>query len=123
MIFAVSKPCIVCVFVSNGAVRDLFVAAIANVGSFIQSGAAFLHKIPAGLITGRTGSTFDPADKNLFADIYFSTAKPVNAEVLGIVKGAFMIPVRGTPGLHFLRDGGWIFAQVFCNIFKSMILI
>jgi len=108
--------------VSNGAVRDLFVAAIANVGSFIQSGAAFLHKIPAGL-TGRTGSTFDTGDKNLFADIYFSTAKPVNAEVLGIVKGAFMIPVRGTPGLHFLRDGGWIFAQVFCNIFKSMILI
>lgn len=86
MIFAVGKPCIVCVFVSNGAVRDLLVAAIADVGSLIQSGAAFLLKIPTGLITGRAGSTFDPAYKNLFADIYFSTAKPVNAEVLGIVK-------------------------------------
>jgi len=110
MIFAVSKPCIVCVFVCNGAVRDLLVTAIADVGSLIKSGAAFFDKIPAGLITGWTGSTFDPADKNLFADIYFSTAKPVNAEVLGIVKSAFMIPVRGAPGLDLLRDGGWIFA-------------
>jgi hypothetical protein len=123
MIFAISKPCIVCEYVSNGAMRDILVAAIANVGSFIQSGTAFLHKIPAGLITGRTRNTFDSAYKNLFSDIYFSTVKPVNAEVLGIVKDTFMIPIRGTPGLHFLRDGGWIFTQVFCNIFKCMILI
>jgi hypothetical protein len=109
--------------VSNGEVRDLFVVAIANVGSFFQSGAAFLHTIPADLITGRTGSTFDPAYKNLFAYIYFSTAKPVYAEVLGIVKGAFMISVRGTPGLYFLRNSCWIFAQVFCNIFKCMVSI
>lgn len=69
------------------------------------------------------GSTFDPTYKNLFVDIYLSAAKPVNVEVLGIVKDAFMIPVRGMAGLHFLRDGGWIFAQVFCNIFKYMISI
>jgi len=109
--------------VSNGTVRVLLVTAIADVGSHIQSGAVFLHKIPTGLITGWTGSTFDTANKNLFAYIYFSTAKPVNAEVPGIIKCAFMVPVRGTPGLDLLRVGGWIFAQVFCDIFKCMILI
>lgn len=102
------------------AVRDLLVSAIANVGNLIQSRAALLYKIPAGLITGRTGSTVDSAYKNFFEDIYFYTAKSVIAEVLGIVKGAFMI---GIPFLDLLRDGGLIFAQVFCNIFKCMILI
>jgi len=104
-------------------VRDILVTAIADVGSLIQSATAFFHKIPAGLVAGWAGSTFDPAYKNLVADIYFSAVVPVNAEVLSIVEGALMIPVRGTPGFDLLRDGGWIFTQEFCDILKCTILI
>lgn len=94
-----------------------------SLGCLIQSAAAFLHKIPTGLVAGWAGGTFDSAYKNLTADIYFSAAIPVNAEVLGIIEGALMIPVRGTPGPDFLRDSGWIFTQVFCGILKCVILI
>lgn len=54
-------PGVVCIFVSNGAVADLFRAVIADIGCPVKAVAALLLKILTGLITGGAGSTFDAA--------------------------------------------------------------
>ena len=77
----------------NGTVVDFLVTAIADVRSFIKSGAAFPLKIGAGLVTGVAGSAFDTADENLPTGIGLFAVIPMDTEVLCIVKSALMIPV------------------------------
>lgn len=67
---------------------------IADAGILIQSSTAFFHKIPTGFVAGCAGSTLDSVYKILVADIYFSTIIPVNAEVLDIVKGIYMVSLK-----------------------------
>ena len=118
-IFSVCKTGVIDVLVGNGAVIDLLIAAIADIGGFVQSVTAFLFKIGACLITGRAGSTFDATENDLAAGIGLSAVITVDTEVPGIVKSALMIPVRQTMCLHFFRDGSGIFAQVFGNVLES----
>lgn len=95
---------------SNGAVIaviEIIAEVIADVKSLNGPGAVSFHKITTGLITDRAGRTFAPAKKNSFADIYFSMAKSVNAEILGIAKGAFMILVREMSDRDLFRDSGY----------------
>ena len=89
----VSSFGIVCIFSCNGTVIDCFRTAIADIGGFIQSAAAFHLVIFTGLVAGRTGSAFDAADNDFAAYICFGAVIAVDAEVSGIVKGAFMVPV------------------------------
>ena len=95
-IFAVSKPGIVSVFVCDGAVRNLFITAITDIRGFIESAAAFLFKVRAGLVAGRTGSTLDTAKEDFPAGICLFAMIAVDTKVFGIIKGTFVIPVRQT---------------------------
>ena len=72
---------------------DGFGTSIAYIGSLIKAFASFLNKIGTGLITGRTGSTFDVTEDDLATCICLSAVVSVNAEVVCIIKGALMIPV------------------------------
>ena len=78
---------------SDGAVIDCFGASIADIRSLVKAVTPFLYKIRTGLIAGRTGCTFDVAEDNLATYICFLTVIPMNAEVVCIKKGAFMVPV------------------------------
>ena len=60
-IFPVSKPCVIRVFVGDGAVADLFGTAVTDIRSSVKSYVALFFKVSAGLITGRTGNAFEPA--------------------------------------------------------------
>ena len=100
-VFAVSKPGIVKIFMRDCAVIDLFGASVADIRSLVQTVAAFLFEVLAGLITGRTGSAFDTAEDNLTASICFLAVIPMDTEVLGIIKSAFVIPVREPVSLYF----------------------
>lgn len=42
----------------------------------------------------------------------------MDAEVFGIIKGAFVIPVAETVFPHLLGDSGWILAEEASNVFK-----
>ena len=53
-VFSVGCSGIVCIFVSNGAVADLFRAAIADIGCPIEALTAFALEVRAVLITGWT---------------------------------------------------------------------
>ena len=117
-VFPVSKPCVIRVFVGDGAVADLFGAAVADIRSPVKSYAALFFEVPAGLITGRAGSAFDPAQDNLSAGVGLLTVIAVDTEVFGIIEGAFVIPVRKAVGPDFFRDRGGILAQEPGNIFK-----
>lgn len=122
-VFSVGCSGIVCIFVSNGAVADLFRAAIADIGCPVKAVAALFLKSLTCLITGRAGSAFDAAEEDLFAGIGLLTVIPVNAEVMGIIKGAFVIPVRQTVCFYLFRNGCWILAQKAGNIFKGSTFI
>ena len=117
-VFPVSKPCVIRVFVGDGAVADLFGAAVADIRSPVKSYTALFFEVPAGLITGRAGSAFDPAQDNLSAGVGLLTVIAVDTEVFGIIEGAFVIPVRKAVGPDFFRDRGRILAQEPGNIFK-----
>ena len=117
-VFPVSKPCVIRVFVGDGAVADLFCTAVTDIRSPVKSYATLFFKVSAGLITGRTGSAFDPAQDNLSAGVGLLTVIAVATEVFGIIEGSFVIPVRKAVGPDFFRDRGGILAQEPGNIFK-----
>ena len=118
-VFSVGSSGVVCIFVSNGAVADLFRAAIADIRCPVKAVAALLLKILTGLITGGAGSTFDATQNNFFAGIGLLTVIPVDAEVTGIIKGACVIPVRQTVCFYLFRYGSWVLAQKADNVFKG----
>ena len=88
----------------------LFGTAIADIRSLIQAAAVFLFKVLTGLIAGGTGSAFDTAEDNLSAGICLFTMVSMDTEVSGIIKSAFMIPVREPVSLNLFGDSGRILA-------------
>lgn len=68
------------------------------------------NEIGAGLVTGWTGSTLNVAEYDFPAYIYFSAVISVNAEVVSVKEGSFMIPITYTMEFHFLRNSCRIFA-------------
>ena len=92
-VFAVSKSGIVSVFVSNGAMGNLFITAIADIRSFIEPAATFPFKVGAGLVAGRAGSTLDTTKKDFSTGVCLFAMITVDTKVFGIIKGTFVIPV------------------------------
>ena len=78
---------------SDGSVIDGFRASIADIRSLVKAVTPFPYKISTGLITGGTGSTLDVTEDDFATYICFLTVIPVNAEIVCIIKGAFVIPV------------------------------
>ncbi len=117
-IFAVSKPGIVSVFVCNGAVRDLFITAIADIRGIIESATAFLFKIWAGMVTGRTGSTLDTTNKDFPAGIRLFVMVAMYTKVFGIIKGTFVISIGQAVCVRFFGDGSGILTEEACDILK-----
>jgi hypothetical protein len=119
-IFPVSEFGIVSIFVCNRTVVDLFITAVADIRSLVQTFTTFFLEIPAGLVTGRTGSAFDPAQDDLVAGIGLFAVVSVNTKVMGIVKRAFMIPVGYPVSFDLFRDGCGIFTEKACNVFERL---
>jgi len=122
-IFSISEPGVIGVFVGNRAMIDLFTASIADIRSPVKPAAAFFLEIRASLVTGRTGSTFNAAEKDLIAGIRFLTAETLGTEVLRIKKSPFVKPIGGSSGFHFFRNRSGILAEKTGNIFKGCPLI
>lgn len=118
-IFAVSKSGIVSVFVRDGAVGNLFITTVADIRSFIKPVTAFLFKVGAGLIAGRTGSTLDAAKKDFSTGICLFAMVTVYTKVFGIIKGTFVIPVGQPVCFHFLRNRSGILTEEACDILKG----
>ena len=68
-IFAVSKPGIVRILMSNGAMANFLWTAIANVRSPVEPQTVFFLKVFAGLVTVRTGRAFDTAHDQFLASL------------------------------------------------------
>ena len=81
------------IFVGNGVVGELPTTSIADIRSLIEPGTPLFFKASAGLITGGAGSTLDTTDKNLVTDIESAAGISVEAEVPGVIKIVFVIPV------------------------------
>lgn len=109
-VLSVRKPGIVRVFVGNGAEVNFFVTAIADKRSPFQPFTEFFLKCLTGLVTGGAGGTFHTAEDDLAAGIGLFTMIAVDAEILSIIKGAFMIPVREAVSLNLFGDGGRVLA-------------
>ena len=90
---------------------ERLVAAIADIRGLVQTAASFPGKISACLVTGWTGGALDPAKDDLATDICFSTVISVDAEVMGIVEGALVIPVAEPVLFDLFRNGRGIFAE------------
>ena len=122
-VFPVGKPCIIAVFVGNGAVVYGFGASVADIRRFIETVTAFPDKVGTGLVAGGTGSAFHITEDNLTAYICLPAAVTVDTEVMGVIESAFMIPVTKTAGPDFFGDGGRVFTQILSDIFerKSMV--
>ena len=111
-VLSVSEFSIIAVFVGNGAVVYSFRTSITDIGSLIETVAAFPYKIRAGLVTGGTGSTFHITEDELTAYIRFPAVIAVDTEVMGIIESAFMIPVAEPVSPDLLGDGGGILTQI-----------
>ena len=94
----------------DGTVINGFWTSIADVRSLIKTVTLFFNEIGAGLVTGWTGSTLHVAEYDFSACISFSAVVSVNAEVMRIKEGTFMIPITHTMELHFLRNSSRILA-------------
>ena len=92
-IFPVSEPCVIRVFVGDGAVADLFGTAVTDIRSPVKSYAALFFKVSAGLVAGRAGCAFDSAQDNLSAGISLLAVIAVNTEVFGVIESPFVIPI------------------------------
>ena len=117
-IFPVSKPCVIRVFMGDGAVADFFGTAVTDIRSPVKSYAALFFKVSVGLNTGRVGSAFDSAQDNLSAGVGLLTVIEVDTEVFGIIEGSFVIPVRKAVSPDPFRDHSGILAQKPDNVFK-----
>ena len=89
---------------------DFLRASIADVRCLIQTAAPFLFKVPAGLVTCWAGRTLNPTKNDLATGIGFLTMIAMDTEVLSIIKGTLMVPVRQSVGLYLFRNGGRILA-------------
>ena len=118
-VFSVSKKGIVSVFTCNGTAVDLFFTAIADMGCSDKP-AAFFHDIVfACLVACWTGSTFDAADQDLLAGIRLLAVIPMDTEVMGIVKSAFVVPVGKSVFFYLPGDGGGILTQIPGDLFEG----
>ena len=110
LVFAVCKDSIVTVLVSNGTMMDGFRTSITDVRSLIKTVTLFFNEIRTGLVTGWTGSTLNVTEYDFPAYICFSAVISMNAEVVSVKEGSFMIPITYTMEFHFLRNSCRIFA-------------
>ena len=102
---------------------DLLCASVADVRGSVKVGAAFPLKVRAGLVAGGARSALHTAEDDLAADVGLSAVIAVDAEVVGIVEGALVIPVGEAVSPDFLGDGGRILAQEPCDILERSSLI
>ena len=68
-VLSVSKPGIVRILMSNGAMANFLWTAIANVRSPVEPQTVFFLKVFAGLVTVRTGRAFDTAHDQFLASL------------------------------------------------------
>ena len=108
---------------SDGAVVDRPGTAVADIRSLIKPVAAFPAEVRAGLVAGRTGGTFDVTQNDLAAYIGLSAVIAVYAEVVGIVKSAFVVPVAETVVSDLFGDGGRVLAEESGDILKGGTLV
>ena len=85
-------------------------AAIADIRGPVQTVTAFFFKIRACLVAGGAGSTFHATENNFSTGIFLFAMVPMNAEVMGIIEGTFMPPIRKPTGFDLFGDGSWILA-------------
>ena len=114
-----SKTGIVHIFVGDGTFMDRLVAAIANIRGLVQTAAVFPDKIFACLVTGGTGGALNSAKDEFATDIRFSTMISVDAEIMGIVESALVIPVAEPVLFDLFRNGRGILAEEAGNVFKG----
>lgn len=118
-VFPVGKTSIVLIFMGDRTMIDFFRAPITDIRSLFQPAAAFFFKVFAGLVTGRAGSTFHPAEDDLATGVGLLTVITVDTEVMGIVESAFVVPVGESVCLNFFRDSGRILTEEACDILKG----
>ncbi len=119
LVFTVCKTSIVDILVCDGAFMNSLFTAIADIRSFIQAITAFADKVSASLVAGRTGGAFDATKDDLATNICLSTVISVDAEVVGIVESALVIPVAESVPFDLFRNGRGIFTEEACNVFKG----
>lgn len=122
-VFSVSKFCIIAVLMGNGTMVDGFGASVADIRSLIETVTAFPYKFSAGLVAGREGSAFYITEDDPAAYICFAVVITVDAEVVSVIKSAFVIPVAETVSPDFLGDGSRVFAEIFDDLLKREPLI
>ena len=122
-VFPVSKPCIITVFMGDGTVVYGFGTSVTDIGSLVKTAAALLYKVRAGLVAGRTGGAFHLTEDDLMTHICLSAMVAVDTEVMGVIKGAFMIPVTKAVGPDLLGDGGRVFTEIFGDLLKRESLV
>ena len=122
-VLSVSKLSIIAVLMSDGAVVDRPGTAVADIRSLIKPVAAFPAEVGTGLVAGRTGGTFDVTQNDLAAYIGLSAVIAVYAEVVGIVKSAFVVPVAEAVVSDLFGDGGRILAEESGDILKGGTLV
>ena len=83
-------------------------AAIADIRGPVQTVTAFFFKIRACLVAGGAGSTFHATENNFSTGIFLFAMVPMNAEVMGIIEGTFMPPIRKPTGFDLFGDGSCI---------------
>lgn len=107
----------------DGTVVYGFGASIADIRCLIKTDTAFPYKIRTGLVTGRTGSALYITKDDLTAYIGLPAAVTVDAEVVGIIESAFMVPVTEPVSPDLFGDGGRVFAQVLSDFFERETLV
>ena len=100
---------------------DGFRTSITDIRSLIKTVTLFFNEIGTSLVTGWTGSTLNVAEYDFPAYICFSAVISVNAEVVSVKEGSFMIPITYTMEFHFLRNSCILGNISYENLKKQLI--
>ena len=122
-ILPIGKTSIIAILVSDRTLAELFITAVADIGSFVEPKTAFFFKIRTGLIAGGAGSALNTAVKDLSADIDLFAVVAMNTEVLSIKERAFVVPVGRTVSPDFFGNGRGVFTKEFSDVFKRDTII
>lgn len=114
-----SSPGIVIILCLDCALVPGFIAAIADIRSFLYLFAGFPFKTRTDIVTSMAGAADGITEDELAAGIGLPAVVAMDAEVVGIVKTAPVPCIYNAVLRNLLGDGGRVFAEIFGDFPKG----
>jgi hypothetical protein len=99
------------------------ITSITDKRCFANASALFKFKAVTNFITGMAGAAKGITENEFFTSVFLATLKPVDAKVVWIIKTTPVPRICNSVFKHLIRNGRWIFAEVFGDRSEGFIFV